>query len=64
MLTEWELWSCANEAIRQHGRGAEAVAAGRAERLAAVGDDAGAATWRRILDRIVRPREERGPVLH
>lgn len=52
MLSEWELWACANEAIQQHGLDAPIIAALRADELFEQGDDAGAATWRAIVKRI------------
>lgn len=52
MLTEWELWACANEAIKQHAFDAPIFAAMRADELLEEGDDAGAATWRLIVKRI------------
>jgi len=47
-ISEWELWACANEVIRQHGEDAPIHAALRAERLLLKGEAEGAATWRRI----------------
>jgi len=52
MLTEWELWACANEAIKQHAFNAPIFAAMRADELFEQGDEAGAATWRLIVKRI------------
>ena len=43
MLTEWYLWSCANEAIRQHQFDAPIFAAMRADELFEQGDEDG--TW-------------------
>ena len=42
MLKEWELWACADEAIRQHGLDAPIFAAMRADKLMAHGDQEGA----------------------
>lgn len=52
MLTEWELWACAEEAIRQHGSDAPVFAAVRADKLMEKGDQDGARTWRLIVKRI------------
>lgn len=52
MLSEWELWACANEAIKQHAFDAPIYAAMRADELFEQGDEAGAATWRLIVKRI------------
>ena len=38
MLTEWELWACANEYIRQHGFDAPIHAAMPADELLESGD--------------------------
>ena len=52
MITECELWSCANHYIRQHGEDAPIVAAMRADELDADCDIDGARNWRLIVDRI------------
>ncbi len=52
VLTEWELWACADEAIRQHGLGAPIFAAMRADKLLEEGEMDGAANWRLIVTRI------------
>jgi hypothetical protein len=51
-VSEWELWACANELIRQHGDDAAIHGAMRADRLLFDGDAAGAAVWRQIVRRI------------
>jgi hypothetical protein len=52
ILTEWELWACADEAIRQHGLDAPIFAAMRADKLLEEGEIDGAANWRLIVTRI------------
>jgi hypothetical protein len=52
LLTEWELWACADEAIRQHGLDAPIFAAMRADKLLEQGEIDGAANWRMIVTRI------------
>ncbi len=52
MLSEWELWACANEAIRQHGFDAPIHAAMRADELLEAGDLDGSQAWRLIMHRI------------
>ena len=52
MLSEWELWGCAQEMIRQHGFDAPIFAAMRADELLEAGDRDGSATWRLIVHRI------------
>lgn len=52
ILSEWELWACANEAVRQHGADAPIFAAMRADELLGEGDLDGAQNWRLIVQRI------------
>ena len=51
-ISDWELWACANEMIRQHGEDAAVRAAMRADEFAEKADYEGGATWRRIVRRI------------
>lgn len=51
-LSEWELWACAREMIRQHGDDAGAQAAMRADALLFDGLHEGAAVWCLIVRRI------------
>jgi hypothetical protein len=52
MLSDWELWACANEAMVQYGDQAPFVAAVRVAELSNQGDREGVATWRHIASRI------------
>ena len=52
MLTDWELWACANELIRQHGADAPIHAAMKADKMMERSDLDGARTWRLIVHRI------------
>ena len=52
ILSDWELWACANETIRQHGFDAPIHAAMRADELLERGDLDGARAWRLIVHRI------------
>jgi hypothetical protein len=52
MLSDWEFWACANEAMVQHGDRASFVAAVRIAELSIQGDAAGIETWRGIALRI------------
>jgi hypothetical protein len=52
MITEWELWACANHYIREHGEDAPVIAAMRADELLAEGDLEGARTFQSIVRRI------------
>ena len=51
-ISDWELWACANEVIRQHGEDAAIHAAMKADELLFDGDAPGAAVWRQIVRRI------------
>jgi hypothetical protein len=52
MISEWELWACANEMIRQHAEDAGTFAAMRSDALFDEGDIGGAKIWRLISARI------------
>lgn len=52
MVDERELWSCANQVIRQHGAGASSFAKKRAEELLGIGDQKGNAVFLAIATRI------------
>lgn len=51
-LTDWKLWACASETLRQHGADAKIFAAMRIDRLEASGYFKGAKAWREIIRRI------------
>jgi hypothetical protein len=52
MISNWELWACANEVLRQYGAGAASHAAERRAALEAAGDEDGRRTWVAIGDRL------------
>ena len=52
MITEWELWACANHYICEHGEDAPIMAAMRADELLAEGDLEGSRTFQSIVRRI------------
>lgn len=52
VLTDWELWACANQQIARFGDMAAVYAAMRADQLLDAGDLAGHRTWTSILHRI------------
>lgn len=52
MISEWELWACANEMIRRYGEDAAIHAAMRADELLEAGEQQGSATWRLITHRV------------
>ena len=51
ILSEWELWACANELVRQHALDAPIFAAARADELQANGELDGAKNFRLIVTR-------------
>ena len=64
MITEWELWACANHYIREHGEDAPVIAAMRADELLAEGDLEGARTFQSIARRINELLEGPSGALH
>jgi hypothetical protein len=52
ILSDWELWACANEQLRQHGENAAILAAMRADELLEQSDLDGVHNWLLIIDRI------------
>lgn len=59
MVSDWELWACANELLRQHGAAAAKHTAERCAALKAAGDWDGHRTWVAIGQRL----EELGHVV-
>ncbi|WP_076071692.1 DUF6961 family protein [Sphingomonas montana] len=51
-LTDWELWACAQQVLKQHGTQAQVHIAERIGSLALAGDIAGVETWKQIADRV------------
>lgn len=56
MISERELWGCANQVLEQHGEAADEFIATRIRSLAAASDEAGMKTWMAIADRLDRLR--------
>ena len=52
MLSEWELWACANQVLTKHGDKAPLHVAEQIGALALAGDAAGIQTWQAIAQRI------------
>ena len=52
MLTDWELWGCAQQVIKQHGAKAPLQVAIRIAELATDGDADGVLTWQAIGERV------------
>ena len=51
-ISEWELWACAQQVIKQHGAKAPVHVATRIGELTAAGDLEGTQTWRAIAGRV------------
>lgn len=54
MLSEWELWACANQVLTTHGDKAPLHVAEQIGALALAGDEAGIQTWQAIARRIAQ----------
>ncbi|WP_336974130.1 DUF6961 family protein [Sphingobium aromaticiconvertens] len=52
VLTDWEIWACAQQVIKQHGAKAPAYVATRIGQLAADGDLNGVQAWQAIAARV------------
>jgi len=52
MLTEWELWACANHYVEKHDDDAAIIAAMRADELLEEGDLEGVRNYHAIVRRI------------
>jgi hypothetical protein len=52
MLTDWELWACANQVLLTHGEASPRHVAEQIGALAVVGDAQGIATWQEIARRL------------
>jgi hypothetical protein len=52
LLTDWELWACANHYVTTHGEDAPIIAALRADELLADGDLDGVDNFHAIIRRI------------
>ena len=52
MITEWELWACANSYVSRYQEDAPVHAAIRCDELLAQGDAAGVRTFQAIIARI------------
>ena len=59
-LTDWELWACAQQVIKQHGGKAPLHVSARIGELANAGDVAGVDTWKAIAKRVEQLMDNRG----
>ena len=51
-MTDWELWACAQQVLRQHGAKAPVFVAERIGALALAGDADGVAAWKAMGSRV------------
>lgn len=51
-LSEWELWACANQVHKLHGKNAPVHVAEQLGALALAGDEAGIRAWQEIAKRL------------
>lgn len=54
MLSDWELWACANHVLRTHGDKAPLHVAEQIGALTLANDQAGIRAWQAIAERIVQ----------
>ena len=54
MLSDWELWACANRVLQTHGEEAARHAAEQIGALVLEGDAEGVRTWQEIAARIAQ----------
>jgi hypothetical protein len=54
MLSDWELWACAQHYVSEHGEDAGLAAAMRCDELLDACDYEGARTYQAIIERISR----------
>lgn len=52
MLTDWELWACANQVLQMQGENSPWYVADQIGALALDGDADGIATWQEIAKRL------------
>lgn len=60
MLSEWELWACANRVLQSHGENASLHAAEQIKALTQAGDADCVRAWRAIARRIAQLSEKDG----
>lgn len=61
MLSEWELWACANQVLKTQGDKAAVYVAERIGALALAGDAQGIKTWQAIARRIAELSDQGEP---
>ena len=61
MLSDWELWACANQVLKTHAENAPLHVAEQIGALAMAQDEAGIATWKAIAKRVAELMGKEGP---
>ncbi|MEI6641934.1 MAG: hypothetical protein WCL10_07830 [Novosphingobium sp.] len=62
MLSDWELWACANQVMKAQGDKAAHYVAEQIGALALAGDQEGINTWQAIARRIAELSDQIGPM--
>lgn len=60
MISDRELWACANQLLNHHGPEVDQFIAERMSALASSGDEAGTKAWVAIASRVDQLRDVRG----
>lgn len=61
MLSDWELWACANQVMKAQGDNAAQYVAKQIGALALAGDEEGIKTWQAIAHRVTELSDQIGP---
>jgi len=61
MLSDWELWACANQVMKAQGDNAAHYVAEQIGALVLAGDEEGIKTWQAIARRITELSDQIGP---
>jgi hypothetical protein len=64
LLSDWELWACAQHYVAQHGDDAAVMAAFRCDQLLDAGDHEGARNYQVIIERINELLDGRAGSIH
>ena len=64
LLSEWELWACAQHYVTQHGEDAAVIAAMRCDELLNASDFKGARNFQAIIERINKLLAASSGLLH
>jgi len=63
MLSDWELWACANQVMEAQSDNAAQYVAEQIGALTLAGDEAGIKTWQAIARRITELSDQIGPTM-